>query len=68
MRTKLLEDKNEDIKESDWIKFRGKCIVEGKRITQKLNEFITKEVENNGWRRSVKHNQEYAAGHRNVER
>jgi len=44
MRTKLLEDPNDDINESDWIKFRGKCISESKRITQKLNEFIKKEV------------------------
>ena len=44
MKTKLLEDPNNDINELDWIKFRGKCIAESKRITQKINEFIQKEV------------------------
>ena len=44
MRTKLLEDLNDDINELDWMRFKGKCIAEGKRITQKLNELIQKEV------------------------
>ena len=44
MKTKLLEDPKDLIKETDWIKFRGKCIAEGKTLAEKFNEFIKKEV------------------------